>query len=963
MSDIHSSVSFDFYQRTDATGTKTFQNSSGDEVEIDTDAWPLKIINDTDTPIEISFITDFVLSDISNYFIVGSRFITLNGTGRTFTINTSQWNGLIQNGDETGSSVTQSSFGDITVKNFIIGPMTTNSFNGNLCWAYFGNFSNNITVENCTNYLPVSIYGGGIFGFESFNGSRDITVKNCTNYGNINQGGGIFGFESFTEAGNNTITDCVNNGTISGIQCGGIFGYQPFLEAYGNNTITDCVNNGTISGSQCGGIFGPYSFVTINGSDSTNIINNCTNNGSIEGSQCGGICGLLGEELVYGETSLLIQNCVNEGDITNSECGGLVYKIDNISIRFLNCYSNGGIVPGSNSIISIPSSSTVIDNCYIINGDFTSSITPINSYNAQGYWESSVATTNLTLDAWVFAKDESGTNMSLPFLLKSLNPDNDPVLEKIPSVILSAVSTDVRVGDNIILTTTSNSNGTIVYGSYDLITIGEVTNLNEYTTTATATVTGAGSTEIKAMQSATNEYYSAFSNTVSFTSLNNTTLTFTSHPTSIFVGDISKTTVSTNSTASIQYDSTFPEFASIDDNGIVTGKAPGQTTIRVSQDATDTYASGEDTFELTVVEFIYDYNENTAIVTGITSPAQNVTIPSTIRVNDSDYTVVGIDKDAFTTNRVSGTIVFPNTLTFIGSSAFQDCALTGTLNLPDSIETIGASAFRGCGFSGMLVLPPNLTILEEYVFAECSFTSMAPPTQLTSIGARAFYNLPLFVYDFTQCEQLEYIDPSAFDEYSQSFLDINVYVTQFTYDRLRLAEFPTYVKFHTGVPVSNICFIAGTGVQTDQGTFPIESLTRKHTLRGQSITLTKTKHDDPYLVKIQAYAFTDTPTQDTYMSMNHRVYFNHDRVKARDLVNGNTVTLVDYHGEPLYNVLVKAHTSMLVHGMRVETLDPTSAIALVYTSRLPPLQRVKIIQKLNTQENYEETVMYLKRIQ
>ena len=342
-------------------------------------------------------------------------------------------------------------------------------------------------------------------------------------------------------------------------------------------------------------------------------------------------------------------------------------------------------------------------------------------------------------------------------------------------------------------------------------------------------------------------------------------------------------------------------------------------------------------FIITSNRLTYRVDTDHYVVTGLIANILNLEIPNTLDA----LPITGIDENAFYQKpfTLSGTITFP------------------------SITSIGASAFRGCPLSGMLILPPNLTELKEYVFAECSFTSMAPPTQLTSIGARAFYNLPLFVYDFTQCEQLAYIDPTAFDEYSQSFLDINVYVTQFTYDRLRLAEFPTYVKFHTGVPVSNICFIAGTRVQTDQGTFPIESLTRKHTLRGQSITLTKTKHDDPYLVKIQAYAFTDAPTQDTYMSMNHRVYFNHDRVKARDLVNGNTVTLVDYHGEPLYNVLVKAHTSMLVHGMRVETLDPTSPIALVYTSRLPPLQRVKIIQKLNTQENYEETVMYLKRIQ
>jgi hypothetical protein len=115
-------------------------------------------------------------------------------------------------------------------------------------------------------------------------------------------------------------------------------------------------------------------------------------------------------------------------------------------------------------------------------------------------------------------------------------------------------------------------------------------------------------------------------------------------------------------------------------------------------------------------------------------------------------------------------------------------------------------------------------------------------------------------------------------------------------------------------------------------------------------------------VKIQAYAFTNAPTQDTYMSLNHRVYFN-ERVKARDLVNGTTVTLVDYHGEPLYNVLVKAHTSMLVHGMLVETLDPTSVIALLYTSKLSPNQKNQLIKKMNRQTEYEDIVIHLKRNQ
>ena len=422
-----------------------------------------------------------------------------------------------------------------------------------------------------------------------------------------------------------------------------------------------------------------------------------------------------------------------------------------------------------------------------------------------------------------------------------------------------------------------------------------------------------------------------------------TTITFTGAPNNVGIGqpvDITSYLGSNRPTDPYVY-AFDPALARVDSPNIITLLTNTATTINISQAANDNYGPSNVIPYLLnpnlIVESIDDVHK-LACVTGVYGTVQDLVIPSKATIDGIEYTVVAIADDVFV-DKLSGTITFPSTLT-----------------------SIGASAFRGCALTGMLILPPNLTVLNDYVFAECDFTSMAPPTQLTHIGARAFYNLPLFVYDFTQCESLSYIDPSAFDEYNQSFLDINVYVSRFTYERIRNFPFPPYVKLHTGVPVSNICFVAGTLVKIDQGIFPIESLTRKHTLRGQPITLTKTKHDDPYLVKIQAYAFDQFPTHDTYMSMNHRVYFN-DRVKARDLVNGVTVTLVDYHGEPLYNVLVKAHTSMLVHGMLVETLDPTSPIALLYTSKLSPNQKNQLIEKLNRQTEYEDIVIHLKRNQ
>jgi len=366
------------------------------------------------------------------------------------------------------------------------------------------------------------------------------------------------------------------------------------------------------------------------------------------------------------------------------------------------------------------------------------------------------------------------------------------------------------------------------------------------------------------------------------------------------------------------------------------------------------------TYDVVVLPvFTYGINGDHATLTGTTGPINNGVVALTY----SNLPVTEIIPNALRNITITGTINLSSVNT-IGDNAFFGCSgLTGTLNL-SNVTSIGKSAFLGCGFSGELTLSPLLEVLEEGVFDRCSFTSLAPPTNLRSIGAYAFYDNPMFVYDFTQCDQLAYIDPSAFNMSGRyDFLDVNVYVSSFTYERIRNIPFPKYVKLHTGVPVSNICFIAGTLVKTDQGNLPIQSLTRKNTLCGQPIQVTKTKHDDPYLVKIKAYAFTDTPTKDTYMSMNHRVYFNRVRVKARDLVNGDTVTLVDYHGEPLYNVLVKAHTHMEVHGMIVETLDPTSVIALLYTSKLSPNQKTLLIEKMNRQKEYDDIVIHLKRNQ
>jgi len=145
--------------------------------------------------------------------------------------------------------------------------------------------------------------------------------------------------------------------------------------------------------------------------------------------------------------------------------------------------------------------------------------------------------------------------------------------------------------------------------------------------------------------------------------------------------------------------------------------------------------------------------------------------------------------------------------------------------------------------------------------------------------------------------------------------------------------------------VSDICFVKGTIIHTDQGFISIDKITNQ-TLNHMPITVTKTIHYDPYLVKVSANAFGKFPTRDTYMSLKHHILLENPTM-ARELVNNDTILLVPYNGEPLYNVLVDTHSVMKVHGMIVETLDPTSIVGLFYKAKLSPKQKSKMIRMIN----------------
>lgn len=76
------------------------------------------------------------------------------------------------------------------------------------------------------------------------------------------------------------------------------------------------------------------------------------------------------------------------------------------------------------------------------------------------------------------------------------------------------------------------------------------------------------------------------------------------------------------------------------------------------------------------------------------------------------------------------------------------------------------------------------------------------------------------------------------------------------------------------------------------------------------------------------------------MSLKHHIILGKP-IMAKNLINNDTITEVPYDGEYLYNVLVDTHTTMMVHGMVVEALDPNSIVGLFYRASLSPKQKNK----------------------
>lgn len=91
-----------------------------------------------------------------------------------------------------------------------------------------------------------------------------------------------------------------------------------------------------------------------------------------------------------------------------------------------------------------------------------------------------------------------------------------------------------------------------------------------------------------------------------------------------------------------------------------------------------------------------------------------------------------------------GSVSFPSGLSFLDEGAFVGCSsLSGTLNLPHDLLCIGSCAFLACNFTGELHLPDNLEYIGSSAFSDAGHFvgSLKIPDKVTKLEGTTFYSI------------------------------------------------------------------------------------------------------------------------------------------------------------------------------------------------------------------------------
>ena len=142
----------------------------------------------------------------------------------------------------------------------------------------------------------------------------------------------------------------------------------------------------------------------------------------------------------------------------------------------------------------------------------------------------------------------------------------------------------------------------------------------------------------------------------------------------------------------------------------------------------------------------------------------NLVIPDTI----NNKPVVGIGNYAFRRTNLTGNIILPKKLLYIGDDAFAYSEkLSGNISFPTTLKSIGSGAFLNVPITGELNIPDNVSYIGVNSFNETSISSLKLSKNLKYLSRGAFSWSRELKGILEIPDDVEYIGQSAFSYYNQ----------------------------------------------------------------------------------------------------------------------------------------------------------------------------------------------------